>query len=200
MPNEDRLVPAAPQADEASSALEQNRSLLGVTDNDAEAQRRRAIRNAQETGLSCAECARTLGPAEPVWRENFSLGRGFFGGNRRTVAPHCEACKSKLRHFCAAKPCKSCGRPVRDENYKQQSFCSERCRRAGRLATARDQRRHVRGTTRACERCDEQFEPTRTDSRFCSNSCRQAAYRARSAVTASTPLPREHRNSRNAGK
>lgn len=31
----------------------------------------------------------------------------------------------------------------------------------------------------ACVQCREVYKPTRSDSRFCSNKCRQAAYRQR---------------------
>ena len=33
-----------------------------------------------------------------------------------------------------------------------------------------------------CVHCEQSYEPTRADSRFCSNRCRQAAYRMRKAV------------------
>jgi endogenous inhibitor of DNA gyrase (YacG/DUF329 family) len=178
-------------------ALEENaksiRSLLGVTDNDEDRRERAAICNAQETGSSCARCERTIGPSEPVWRQITCLGRGFFGGWRHTVAPHCEACKSEYRDFFIAAACESCGRPVHDERNTYRTFCSEQCRHAGNLAAARDERRRARGATRACEPCGDQFEPTRSDSRFCSSACRQAAYRRRSAdrvaVTANAPEP-----------
>ena len=39
------------------------------------------------------------------------------------------------------------------------------------------------GVNRTCAHCDETFLPARRDARFCSNRCRQAAYRLR--VTAS---------------
>lgn len=34
-----------------------------------------------------------------------------------------------------------------------------------------------------CARCGESYEPLRSDSRFCTNACRQAAYRTRKAGT-----------------
>jgi hypothetical protein len=36
----------------------------------------------------------------------------------------------------------------------------------------------------ACVRCEAPYEPTRSDSLFCSNKCRQAAYRSRKQGTA----------------
>jgi len=37
--------------------------------------------------------------------------------------------------------------------------------------------------TRACAQCGEPYRPHRSDSRFCSDACRQRAYRERQAVT-----------------
>jgi hypothetical protein len=37
--------------------------------------------------------------------------------------------------------------------------------------------------TRACGQCGERYRPQRSDSRFCSDACRQRAYRERRAVT-----------------
>ena len=34
---------------------------------------------------------------------------------------------------------------------------------------------------RACETCGENFEPPRSNARFCSNACRQRAYRVRAS-------------------
>jgi uncharacterized OB-fold protein len=39
--------------------------------------------------------------------------------------------------------------------------------------------------TLKCARCGGMFEPPRTDQRFCSNACRQAAYRERKLKEAS---------------
>ena len=44
--------------------------------------------------------------------------------------------------------------------------------------------------TRACEQCRKLYEPQRSSSRFCSQACRQRAYRQRLGVTVSvTPAP-----------
>ena len=39
--------------------------------------------------------------------------------------------------------------------------------------------------TRACEQCRKPYEPQRSSSRFCSQACKQHAYRKRLSVTAS---------------
>ena len=44
--------------------------------------------------------------------------------------------------------------------------------------------------TRVCEQCGKAYEPRRSSSRFCSQACRQRAYRKRLSVTSSvTPAP-----------
>jgi hypothetical protein len=48
--------------------------LAGVTDNESDKRRRRAIRNAARSCSNCAKCGCTLTPEAPVWRQSLSLG------------------------------------------------------------------------------------------------------------------------------
>jgi hypothetical protein len=52
--------------------------------------------------------------------------------------------------------------------------CSKRCSEK----TAAERRR-VRHEEKTCAVCDELFVPKRCDARYCSNACRQDAYRKR---------------------
>ena len=63
-------------------------------------------------------------------------------------------------------------------------FCSVACSRAGKAisrkrfeAGRRLRRRLSRAALPPCAQCGERFERQRRDARFCSNRCRQAAYR-----------------------
>ena len=71
--------------------------------------------------------------------------------------------------------CQGCGEPIMTptEGVFCWQVCSKRCyQRALR-------KRHRRENWRCCKVCKDRFEPTRKDARFCSNACRQFAYRAR---------------------
>jgi endogenous inhibitor of DNA gyrase (YacG/DUF329 family) len=156
-------------------------SLLGVTFNEREREERRAIHNAQANARNCAACRRDIRPDEPVWREGLSLGPGFFGGHRRTVAPVCEQCKSEYTSFWGARSCDGCGRPVHNEINgvdRKYTFCSESCQKVAKSKIARDSRSQARAH-RDCESCGKLFEPSRDDARFCSVACKQRAYRRR---------------------
>jgi hypothetical protein len=58
------------------------------------------------------------------------------------------------------------------------SVCSSSCNKAARLKQRKDARSLAR-TARACLARGQQFVPTRTDAKTCSNKCRQAAFRAK---------------------
>ncbi len=60
-------------------------------------------------------------------------------------------------------------------------FCCEKCRWAAANARAAERRREYRQNL-CCEACGVSFAAMRGDARFCSNACRQAAYRLRRAA------------------
>jgi hypothetical protein len=72
--------------------------------------------------------------------------------------------------------CRGCGKPLtanRGEN-RHPSYCSDACyERARRL-------KH-RFKLLSCESCGNDFTATRWDARYCSNGCRQSAWRRRAA-------------------
>jgi hypothetical protein len=174
-------LPQKQAAPDLDAHAENIRSLLGVTDDDDAREQRRVICNAQETAACCAKCARALKSAEPIWRESLSLGRGWFGGWRTTVAPVCQSCASEWSTYHPPSPCEGCGRPVHNEKtfrVRFLTFCCERCRRRAQASHAREQRCSAR-STRTCGMCGETFEPARTDAKFCSPRCKQKAYRQR---------------------
>jgi len=163
------------------SAVTDNVDALQRTDDSRNATR--AIYRAQQTAATCARCERTIQPEEPVWRQGMFLGFSCFGGRRYTYAPVCKGCRSDYREFWEAAPCKGCGRPVYDEinrsfTQKQHLSCSQACKHKSYAAAVRERRRRRRGTL-ACEICGKAYQPSRSDSRFCSVACKQRAYRKR---------------------
>jgi predicted nucleic acid-binding Zn ribbon protein len=73
------------------------------------------------------------------------------------------------------RQCNGCGEPIMTPTYGVLGWqiCSRRCYQR----TLR--KRHRREKSRCCKVCKKRLEPTRKDARFCSNACRQFAYRAR---------------------
>jgi hypothetical protein len=84
-----------------------------------------------------------------------------------------------------AATCYQCGAPMPGA-YPTRKLCSDACRKAAKAkrnaATAvkrREQRRNRRDWQ--CAHCRKLFNPRRSDQDYCSNTCKQAAYRARRA-------------------
>ncbi len=55
--------------------------------------------------------------------------------------------------------------------------------RGGPVFHGRDQSEMIPSRTRVCEQCGKRYEPQRSSSRFCSQACKQHAYRERLSVT-----------------
>jgi hypothetical protein len=146
----------------------------------------KALWRARKRGDVCARCARRLQAAEPVWRRCIVVGWSGVGW-RRGIAPVCGQCstgssKYDVIEYLEASPCEGCRRSVYnvfDGRGHRRVFCCKDCESKVRSAEARDKRLLARGATRACEQCGETFEPTRADARYCSITCKQAAYRHR---------------------
>jgi hypothetical protein len=76
--------------------------------------------------------------------------------------------------------CENCGREIWHWDFSQPmpSACCSDCRRMAANKRSRERRRVMHEPV-TCEKCGEMFEPTRSDSRFCSSRCRQKACRTR---------------------
>ena len=107
------------------------RELLGVTADDPERERRIGIHNAQRDGSHCAQCRQAIGAGDPIWRKSLSMGPGFFGGWRYTIAPCCRRCTPHQEGFVGPEPCEGCGRPVYtndDRRVRLRILCSDKCK------------------------------------------------------------------------
>lgn len=78
--------------------------------------------------------------------------------------------------------CDGCGRPIRRyrdrayHGYQTERVCCTDCHRSVINARARDHRR-VHHDKIKCKVCRKPFMPTRSDAKFCGNTCRQKAFR-----------------------
>jgi len=132
-----------------------------------------------DTALLCAQCHRDIGSEEPVWRSINGVS--------------CKNCVSDAWRRVGQKPCEGCSRATVHSGYgrpfvyepglgrTQRTFCCKRCqegfyrrRRKERLSDER-----LKDGPRRCEHCEEILDGQRSDSRYCSNACRQRAYRSR---------------------
>jgi hypothetical protein len=89
-------------------------------------------------------------------------------------------------------PCQKCGNdtgyvhPIPDEwmvrrGYLKRRLCDGLCLDCTRemYTTRRREHRAATRANRPCETCGDTFTPPRADGRYCSDACRQRAYRAR---------------------
>lgn len=98
----------------------------------------------------------------------------------RWLTPLCGQCATPedIAYASEQMDCPGCGLPMHisphDAMMTKWPACSDRCyQRAWRAAR--------RKTNRAmtCEICETAFQPKRAEARYCSNACRQRAYRQR---------------------
>ena len=132
---------------------------------------------ARRDGGLCGLCGRTLAPCEPVWRPRISLSRIMLGGWHWRIIPACAECTPIKGE--PAGPCEGCGRHVHDERRwppRKHVLCCEACKPKAEAARARDARAKKR-KGKTCLLCEKSFTPSRDDALFCSNACRQRAYR-----------------------
>jgi hypothetical protein len=146
------------------------------------------LREAARRGKICGGCGRELGESAPIWRKQFTHGRGYFGGATTIIAPICEACWQAAEDanndaVWSHGPCENCQRPVYESQRRKRRhhYCCEDCREKHQLlaihALARQRRTEARGSSRPCQECGERFEPARADAKFCSARCKQKAWR-----------------------
>ena len=127
------------------------------------------------TPLQCGCCGVELAPGEPVVRYDYMLldentGVMWF--------PHqiCLGCWRVLKPSESpwpAIPCDHCGRPVHIRRRTRRILCSVRCEKA----FYRILRKRLWWTR--CRMCFDIIKGKRRDVHYCSNKCRQRAYRSR---------------------
>jgi hypothetical protein len=132
----------------------------------------------------CAQCGRGLDSAEPVWRDVFQFYKTRLGqgGMSFTVAPVCKKCHLEDYDWAPARPCERCQRLVVNlpRFNRKHTFCCKSCE-----ILYYSHRRKKAAAQQVCVQCDGVFRPTRSDSLYCSNACRQRSYRKRAKEFAS---------------
>jgi hypothetical protein len=119
---------------------------------------------------------------ETVTTKNGSSCQGFSRNNFDPDRYKCRACKSERIN-------PDTGKPYRFHHSRRwRTYCWP-CGNEAELARQRELRapqrelRARRRANRTCQGCGATFTPGRADGRFCSNKCRQAAYRQRARTT-----------------
>lgn len=139
-------------------------------------------RDSDHSGLFCGQCHRDLTPDEPVWRR---------GWHRGVTPLLCADCVNEGNER-PQTPCDACSRPTVDMRRRphvydlergriKRTFCCTRCEQAFYRARhqARVAKRRSFDPPATCQTCDVVIEGARQGALYCSNACRQGAYRAR---------------------
>ena len=149
----------------------------------------RVLRSAW-SGSVCAECEEDVGLDESIvlfWfysKIRTPLGPGL---HRVAVGVVCRDCAAEDSHFdhrslygwthggLSSRRC-HCGRQFVTGTRSLRTNCSIMCERE----VARRGRQNKRDSKRSsCLGCGESYRPSRADALYCSNACRQRAYRQR---------------------
>jgi hypothetical protein len=138
--------------------------------------------HAEHCAYWCSRCRSEFSEGDVVYRRRAQGEPSVWGSSWRLEAI-CDQCVRKdmhptwREHRREPVPCAGgCGVLVSHWYYEEITTCSRRC--SERVAA---ERRRVKREARQCEVCDEEFTPARSDARYCSNACRQDAYRKRKA-------------------
>jgi hypothetical protein len=136
--------------------------------------------------MQCQECRRELRDDEPIYRLSMGYGSNNYAKYGGCIASMCAGCREKrcgpapvsiIYALHNGKPCANCGRPVFIEcrlKLPKYVVCGAACRQAVYQSVARQRRRLP---LRECAICGKQFQPKRTDARYCGMACKQVAFR-----------------------
>ncbi len=166
----------------ALAEIEARISGMAPTVDDAKLERRMLRYQSVETADVCGSCGRSPQSDEPVVHTMESGGRTPFGGWSTVAVVVCTDCAPMVPSY-RFRPCEYCGRHTAfcTGRVRSRRFCSGRCR--SRSASARAKWLRARARQKTCVGCEQEFDGTRRDAKYCSSPCRQRAYRHR--VTAS---------------
>jgi hypothetical protein len=175
---EERLREAREPRDERFASIEL--ALNGgrpITDEERDARMHRSF--SEETSYECAWCRHVFVDGDVVYRRR-AQGEVDFAAHW-SLESICDDCvqsamhPSWREHRREPTPCAGgCGVLVSDWYWQAITTCSRRCSKH-----AAAERRRVTHDERRCAVCDGVFTPKRSDARYCSNACKQDAYRKR---------------------
>jgi hypothetical protein len=145
-----------------------------------------AARFLRRSAYQCDVCKHKFDAGDVVFRRWRSHPEADAFEPRRHLGVYCEECVRTHMHpswwekGAEPVPCAGgCGVLVTHPYWALTiTTCSTRCAEA--VAAAR---RSAHRTPRECADCGQTFQPRRVDARYCSDACRQKAYRERQSHT-----------------
>jgi hypothetical protein len=144
--------------------------------------RRQQATEAAQHAKCCGQCGEPIESGDPIWRGRISCYSWSTYSHLMTAL--CDTCGRKRPAWVRQRPCVTCGRDVIDLDTvginRRHATCCEDCANEARYARRRD--RLAKARQKVCPTCDSEFIGSRSDSKFCSNACRQRAYRQRAAT------------------
>ena len=127
--------------------------------------------------ILCEKCGRVIKDGEAIV-QNFKMGF-HIGGFYRRIINCCEACGLPLNDTRLQKlNCDYCGRTfykIRNGRMARHTFCSHRCEYSYYNHKRAELRKECQ--TKTCLVCGIVISGQRSDSKYCSNACRQKHYR-----------------------
>ena len=136
-----------------------------------------ALETRNTGGCYCSVCGAELEAGQPVVRTKEPGVRrfAFFCLEHSPYLPDGE-----LLHETS---CAHCSRTIwLDVEFVWRAFCSERCRWTSSNERARERRWAARVSS--CAECGKRMEGFRRDTLYCTDKCRQRAYRGRQKLSA----------------
>jgi hypothetical protein len=140
-----------------------------------------ALRAEKNPRVNCARCRRRFKPGEPmIWQWRYR-------SSSEQVCLRCHRSEYKSEHAdrlaeLDQQPCEACARTIYFGRYARRPLtCSFQCGYRRKLTRQLLERKRVEHATVACVACGEMFTQRRRDAATCSNRCRQALHRSRTA-------------------
>lgn len=163
----------------AEEAFERVNAALGLPKADAAMIAGRDRKSESRKGLICNDCGHEHLPGETIYYCNVSTPTLF--GRSLSKVSFCENCNPGSWNTEYAD-CDICNRtvyyPYRNIE-RRHVFCSEKCERDHYSTVQREKR--LRARQKECNECGKAFTAPRSDTKFCTTTCKQKAYRARQA-------------------
>jgi hypothetical protein len=125
-------------------------------------------------------------PDEPLTKTLKELRRSFMTPRRSIRLPDTEQTRRDLAHglhHYELRQCSRCSRSFFTHHSGGVLYCSRECQQADRNERRAERRKrerqhHPRKPIK-CAHCGKRVPPERSTRRYCSDACRQAAYRKR---------------------
>lgn len=142
--------------------------------------------NESKDGSCCGQCGEKYTENQMIVLAGLNYiyaGHDNWNYQRYTLCEKCAGDKILNNPYRIIYTCDICNRKILGNEYhfkKGDFYCSKKCYWSVANKNARFYEMFMRERKpTTCAVCSTQFTPNRTDSRYCSNKCRQKAYRLR---------------------